>query len=337
VYAAIDHLNNSQIINSYNFARNCDLVFSEIISRRNYEKLDKSNHIIIFENDSQVFYKATQLKIKSGDIIFSNTYFIESLFNKIRKTNLNNLIVVTSQTDIQIDDKLYSKKPPNVSKWYSINVSTQKENLHPIPYGLANEYSPKNVFRNHLINNSVENKIEKIYVNFELNTNYFHRKKILKKIRNKGDFYVEKNNLKPDIYAKNLGLYKYILCPWGNGFDTHRLWESLYSGAIAIVPKHQTFLTTEELPVVQYENINNLNIKKIFNSTPSSSHKLEKLNIDYWVNEIKRFQTLNKSNEEIIIFDDEEDIKNYKKYLIIQNRYKKINTNLRKIHSKLLY
>ena len=333
--SVLKNINDSQIINSYNFARNCDLVYSEIISRRNYEKLEKSNHLIIFQNDTQVFYKATQLKIKSGDIIFSNTYFIESLFQKLKNTNLNNLIVVTSQTDIQIDEKIYSKKPPNVSRWYSINVNIQKDDLHPIPYGLANEYSPKNVFRTQLVNNSVENKIEKIYVNFEINTNYFHRKKIVKKIINKNDFFLEKNNLEADLYAKNLGLYKYILCPWGNGFDTHRLWESLYSGGIAIVPKHQTFLTTEGLPVFQYENIKNLTIQKIDNTFPSGN-KLEKLNIDYWINEIKRSKVQSKENEELIIFNDEEDIKNYKKYLLIQKRYKLINTYLRKIHSRFV-
>lgn len=36
-------------------------------------------------------------------------------------------------------------------------------------------------------------------------------------------------------YFKEIGKYKFVICPEGNGVDTHRLWETLYSKGIPIV------------------------------------------------------------------------------------------------------
>ena len=100
---AINQLKESQIINSYNLARGCDLVFSEIISAENYKKLKNKDHFIISQDDSYVFYKSTSLKISNGDVIFSNLDLVEALFSKLKETNLENIILVTSQTDRKID------------------------------------------------------------------------------------------------------------------------------------------------------------------------------------------------------------------------------------------
>lgn len=39
----------------------------------------------------------------------------------------------------------------------------------------------------------------------------------------------------PDNYYNVIGKYKFVICPEGNGIDTHRLWETLYSKGIPIV------------------------------------------------------------------------------------------------------
>ena len=80
----INQLKDTQIINSYNFARGCDLVFSEIISLKNYEKLKSKNHNIIFKDDDHLFYKSSSLNIKNGNTIFSNIDLVEPLFNKLK-------------------------------------------------------------------------------------------------------------------------------------------------------------------------------------------------------------------------------------------------------------
>ena len=81
----INQLTESQIINSYNLARGCDSVFSEIVSVENYKKLKNKDHFIIFQDDIHVFYKSSLLKISNGDVVFSNLDLVEALFAKLKK------------------------------------------------------------------------------------------------------------------------------------------------------------------------------------------------------------------------------------------------------------
>ena len=45
-----------------------------------------------------------------------------------------------------VTQKLFNQKPNCISEWYSINVDYEDESLIPIPLGLSNYYSPKNLF-----------------------------------------------------------------------------------------------------------------------------------------------------------------------------------------------
>ena len=71
---------------------------------------------------------------------------------------------------------------------------------------------------------------------------------------------VEHPNLELNDYKKNLENSSFVLCPWGNGFDTHRIWESLYSGSIPIIENHLTYQYLESLPCHLFiDNLVNLN------------------------------------------------------------------------------
>ena len=39
----INTINDEEVLNSYNFARKADVVYSEIISKKNFEKINKEN------------------------------------------------------------------------------------------------------------------------------------------------------------------------------------------------------------------------------------------------------------------------------------------------------
>ena len=57
--------------------------------------------------------------------------------------------------------------------------------------------------------------------------------------------------------------YKFILCPLGNGVDSHRIWETLYSGSIPIVLDKVTFKCLDGLPVIKLKSFRGLKIEKI--------------------------------------------------------------------------
>ena len=51
---------------------------------------------------------------------------------------------------------------------------------------------------------------------------------------------IERENKDLVGYLDSLIRYKYVLCPEGNGIDTHRFWETIYAGSIPVSKKHIT-------------------------------------------------------------------------------------------------
>jgi len=140
-------LESKQILNSYNFARNSDIVFSEILTHDQFNKLNIEDYTIINKNSRFVFYKLNKFHLKENDVIFCNTDMVKSLFVLLKDVkNLKNIKLITNQTDTLIDKSLFNLKPNCIKDWYSVNVGFKSENLIPIPLGLSNNYSPKNIF-----------------------------------------------------------------------------------------------------------------------------------------------------------------------------------------------
>ena len=70
------------------------------------------------------------------------------------------------------------------------------------------------------------------------------------------DFDVYENRLNLADYSKALHSHKYVLCPEGNGVDTHRLWEALYAGSVPIVSRNSwsDSLVTLGFPLIQTDS-----------------------------------------------------------------------------------
>ena len=58
----INTINDEEVLNSYNFARKADVVYSEIISKKNFEKINKENLQILFEDEDKIFISQKILK-----------------------------------------------------------------------------------------------------------------------------------------------------------------------------------------------------------------------------------------------------------------------------------
>ena len=89
----INELKENEVITSFNFARNSDYVFSEIITKDKFDLLENKNSLYkISETENHILYVNSEIKIKENDVIFCNTYFIKYLFAKIENIgNLKNL------------------------------------------------------------------------------------------------------------------------------------------------------------------------------------------------------------------------------------------------------
>lgn len=86
--------------------------------------------------------------------------------------------------------------------------------------------------------------------------------------------------------------YKFIICPAGNGMDTHRLWEALFLGCIVICQETGIDKLMAEFPVVILKDFNEITQKNL-NKWSSQYEKMcvdkkvrEKYYQRYWYNKI---------------------------------------------------
>tara|TARA_A100001015_G_scaffold288090_1_gene358596 strand:+ start:140 stop:1204 length:1065 start_codon:yes stop_codon:yes gene_type:complete len=265
----MNYFNNfkkKDFLTSYEIARKCDYVYSEVITNKEFEKLNKNDLNIIFQNDSYTFYYSTFLRIKENDIIFSNSLLLDNLFFYLKKAkNLKNITLISHQADKPINKRLYNKKPKCIDKWYTVNLNLEDKNIFSIPIGLSNDYSPKNPNGDDFIKFYEKNKRmvkeNKLYINIQKNTNLKEREKILENFRNKEWVEIDEPNLTIENYLNRLNEYKFILCPWGNGFDTHRFWETIYAGSIPVTKKHPTYSFAKNLPVILVDNYEDITLE----------------------------------------------------------------------------
>lgn len=322
---------SEDILNSYNFARQSDVVFSEIVTKKQFQTLNLKNVEIIDENERLIFYKLTELTLKENDIIFCNTDVVKNLFKLLSKIkNLKNIKIITNQTDTLIDKALYDLKPACVNSWYSINVGYVAEDLIPIPLGLSNDYSPKNILANDIKFNGLnKNSKNFLYLNFSRNTNFSERSGLYNNYEKKEWTVVNNPGLRMDDYQSSVEKYRYILCPWGNGVDTHRVWETLYSGNIPVTKKHHTFSTSKGLPILfipEYEDITLENLTTFYDNIKGDKNMYEKLDINFWIEDIKKFRIESEKSEKI-----RESLIETKKFIFLHKTKSKFFSRLKKV------
>ena len=176
-----NNLIKEQYLSGQNFVKLSDVAYAANISTGLTNSIPKENITLISQNELITTYKLNNLHLKNGDVIFCSSGYLELLFyylNKVKK--IKNLTLISGQSDISVDHKLFLKKPECITKWYSVNVDHSDSVLKPIPLGLANDYSPKNIRINDFLSFKEGNpqKENKLYINLQKSTNYKEREKL---------------------------------------------------------------------------------------------------------------------------------------------------------------
>jgi hypothetical protein len=326
-------------ITSNNYAQHSSLIYSQTLEQETANKLDFTKKEIVNFTSNDLFkattYKLLNFELKNGSIIYSDTDQVLNLFSILKKyKTLNNITLVTSQSDTSVNEKIYNKKPDCITRWFSSNVDIEKSDLFPIPLGISNSFSKKNITENDLSlipkTLDTKNKNLSMYLNFNVNTNTKERGHLYEMFKNKEWCNIEKVSANNQNYIEKIKKNMFVLCPWGNGIETHRLWEALYLGSIPITKYHRTHRNYQDLPILfvdSYQEISMELLENYLKNTNFSNSNLKKLNIDYWKNIIH--ETSNKSDvsHSEIVFIDEPN------FLIFYYRYK--NLILKNFMSKL--
>ena len=237
-------------------------------------------------------------------IFFSKIDFVSLDFEYINTLN-NDVILISGNGDFPIDDELIKQIPNNVKFWFGVNSLSYHPKLIAIPIGLENSYDcirdnhgigyKKAIEKDEIIDSLdtsiVPNKL--IYSNFLVDTNRTHRtpfKEISEKLP-----YIdwEEPKLNTVEYLNNILNYEAVLCPAGNGVDTHRLWEVLYMKRIPITVKignYKLYDLYEKLPILVLDNISELENEKFIidkiNEIKNRTYDLSLLDLDFWKNKI---------------------------------------------------
>ena len=88
--------------------------------------------------------------------------------------------------------------------------------------------------------------------------------------------------------------HKFVFSPLGGGVDCGRTWQALYLGTIPIVPRHTNIQYYEDLPILIYDSLDEINEEylnekwfEINDKLKNGFYNMNKLKLSYWVKKIK--------------------------------------------------
>lgn len=236
------------------------------------------------------------------NIIFCKTNFLLQEFSYIQ-TLPHEVTLISGNSDYVIDYSNYLPHLPlNVKKWYAQNTMIDHPIVKPLPLGIENYLPAKRKghgvgydrvkIKDQIISSYTNRTSTKfIYANFQPNTNPQHRN-FIKSLCQEIEFITwEEPNLSLPQFFDNVLDYEAVICPDGNGPDTHRFYEVLYMGRIPIVFNKTLYnLLYKNFPSILIEDTNQLSnynfMRDKINEVKSKTYNLEMLNIDWWVNRI---------------------------------------------------
>jgi hypothetical protein len=242
-------------------------------------------------------------KLHDGNkIIFCKTDFIFEEFKNIGKIP-HDVILITGNSDYPIDEHRFHSKPNNIKKWYAHNALINDEILIPLPIGLENKlesvrpghgvgYYDRVSEKELLLSRSIiTHPTKKYYSNFNISTNYQYRLKIKNICIDSPHIDWEESNLSLTEFFNKILEYDAVICPIGNGVDTHRLWEVLYSNRIPITIKvgdFKIYELYEKLPIILLDDENDLYNEKLLdeklNEIKNKQYDMSLLDFSYWEN-----------------------------------------------------
>jgi hypothetical protein len=236
-----------QLCNVY-FGFKEDFDYNPVIKKQNKPKIDLNS----FNNE-----------VNNPYYVFCYSHRIKELSNKIHLFR-NKFVLITHNSDGEVTNELSVLNilnTPNLDKWYAQNVLFDHDKLFFLPIGIANSMWPHgnlHIFKNETVLHNIFNKSKNVYFNFNIDTNKIKRNYCFNSLKNKLKWL---DNVSPSENIVRFSLYKFCICPEGNGVDTHRLWEALYLKIVPVVIKSEFthILQKNNIPLVALNSWDDFN------------------------------------------------------------------------------
>jgi len=193
-------------------------------------------------------------KVSCGDVIFVRGGLLDRFFSEAEQSISAPYILITHNSDLNITEARegYLARP-RLYHWFAQNcVGLSDERLTPIPIGLMNPiyYKGQTTYFRSILERSAA--LGKLYLVSYLGCKVRRiRERVLAESYFKQLSVCNYRKKQPFLdYLQMVTQSRFVVCPEGAGFDTHRIWESLYLGAYPIVKHSCMDSLFEHLPVM---------------------------------------------------------------------------------------
>lgn len=175
--------------------------------------------------------------VSDGDIVFVRTDFLKTYFKKIHIKIKNKYILISHNSDQNIDISYEKFVDDKIIHWFSQNFLFKNNKCTPIPIGIQlRKYDQSGLSISLLNKYRKQSKNPLIFSGFSVETNAKRAELISNLTKNKNIISISKKILKEDYYSQ-VSKCMLNISPEGNGVDCHRTWETLYLGSVPIVEK----------------------------------------------------------------------------------------------------
>jgi len=231
--------------------------------------------------------------LRENNIIYTHTMYVKQLFEILSLLQLSlPLVIITHNSDINIDKTFIP--PDNVIKWYTQNVNVVSSRIESIPIGVENNRRSPHLHKKELMEAKLRiprRRKNLVYMNHNIKTNpkeriipynILERKSWVTSER-------ERNGIRFESYLDNLYRHEFVICPEGNGMDTHRTWEALYIGSIPIEKKNINNQFYTDLPICfvdSWDQVTEEFLMRWKEDNALRKWNMEKLTFTYWKNKI---------------------------------------------------
>lgn len=218
--------------------------------------------------------------------IFVKSELLESFLSGPAQ-KVNDCVLLTGHSDRNFSQ--LPNLPNNFKYWFCQNsVGSDDERIFTLPIGIENlslgRLGQKKFYR--VKPNSVQ-FANKVLVPPMSNTNPIRRLSIIY-CKTNPIYSVHDQMLPESQYFELLDKFQFVLCLEGNGFDTHRLWETLYLGKfpVLIESNWSKSLKYLKLPILYIESLEHLKEVDLLNFRESyaqySSGSMRQLWTPFW-------------------------------------------------------
>jgi len=211
---------------------------------------------------------------RGGEVVFCKVEETWRLFERLRLTR-RVIVLVTGQSDLPCDDRRQAFLPPQVALWFSTNVTRPHPRVSALPLGIGPSQDPITAGAAALAQafRPQPARPKWLYVNFRPETNPAARRPVFESFRRLAGepwvtFREPASRGQAGRFLEEMGDHRFVLCPPGNGVDTHRMWEALATGAIPVVLRSAAMEPFAHLPVLLVDDLTRVSQEMLEASWP---------------------------------------------------------------------